>query len=148
MSTIVLLVRILVCFALFCSPLFLYIVASRKSENALWLLFPLFGGIPATLGALFVFIPLEGFLDAQGLGHLKNVAIPLSGSLLIVIFLVLSCVVSGNYSMLSKRMLNGGLREIWPILFWSILGVVWGASWRLSDWIIRSIGLPLGLELS
>jgi hypothetical protein len=141
MPTVIILVRIAVCFALFCAPLLFYVIASRKPENALWFLFPMFGGVPAILGALLVFVPLEGLLQARGLGHLKNVAVPLSGSLFVLIFLFVSCVVSGHFFTRLKRILNGGSQMTVSLLFWSFLGVLWGVSWRLSDWAVRSVGL-------
>ena len=100
------------------------------------LIFPVFGAIPAILGALCVFAPLETYLDAQALGYLKNVAIPLSGSLLIVLFLLVRCLVSGHFFTQFQRIFASGLKETWPVLLWSILGLVWGVCWRISDGIV------------
>lgn len=138
---IIILVRIVICVVLFCFPLLVYIWASRKPDNALWLIFPLFGGIPAVFGALFVFVPLEIFLDAQALGHLKNVAVPLSGALLVVFFIIFAWGISGNLSKVPERIATGGVHFVVPVLFWSFLGVVWGGLWRLSDWLVGLIRL-------
>jgi hypothetical protein len=89
----------------------------------------------------FVFMPLEIFLDAQALGHHKNVAIPLSGALLIVFFMVVAWGVSGNLSKLPRRISTDGLHIMAPVLFWSVLGVFWGGLWQLSDWLMGLIGL-------
>lgn len=137
MPTIIVFVRILICSVLLCAPLLFYVIGSRKSENALWFLFPMFGGVPAILGALFIFVPLEGFLDAQALGHWKNAAVPLAGSLLIFAVVLLRCVVSGHFLSRLQRIFTG--EPMWPFLLWSILGAIWGALWRLSDWIVSFV---------
>src|SRR5688500_14408711 len=97
------LARLLISFALLCLPIVLHVVASRKPENALWLMFPIVGGIPAVLGALLIFVPIEVYLSAPTLGHLKNVAIPAAGSLLILLFMVIQLTVSGNLPKLLSR---------------------------------------------
>lgn len=52
------LLRLVIAAAPLCLPLVLLILASGKAENAMFLLFPLFGGVPAVLGALLAFAPL------------------------------------------------------------------------------------------
>ena len=131
----------LVCLALFCFSFLLLVSASRKPENALWLLFPIFGGIPVVLGALLIFVPIEIYLSARALGHLKNVAIPMAGALLIVIFMVVASIVTGNPLKYFSRISKEGMHIVGPILFWSVLGAIWGALWRLSDYLLGAVGL-------
>jgi hypothetical protein len=136
--------RLLISVALLCSPFALIVIGSVGRRNAgslIWLLIPFFGGVPAVLGALLVFAPLEGILDARGLGHLKNVAVPLAGALLIVIFVVGSLGARGKLAMLRTRIASGGINVIGPMLLWSALGVIWGVLWRLSEWIATRAGI-------
>ena len=136
--------RLLISVALLCSPFALIVIGSVGRRNAgslMWLLIPFFGGVPAVLGALLVFAPLEGILDARGLGQLKNVAVPLAGALLVVIFVVGSFGASGKLSMLRTRISSGGINAIGPILLWSVLGVIWGVLCRLSEWIATRVGI-------
>ena len=92
------LLRLLICLLLFYLPFIL----------ALLLLFPLFGTIPAVLGALLFFLPIEMYLSAHGLSHWNNVVIPVAGSLLIVIFMFVVLIVSGNPSPFLSQMCKGG----------------------------------------
>ena len=143
----VIVARLLISLALLASPFALLILANagRKQANGLmWLIIPFFGGIPAILGALLVFAPLENLLDARGLGHLKDVAIPLAGALLIVIFMVVILGTPRKLAKMAARIRQGGFKVIRPMLFWSVLGAVWGALWRLSAWIAMRVGLASG----
>ena len=134
--------RLLICLMLIYLPLIVYVAGSRRQpENALWLLFPLYGTIPAVLGALLIFVPIESYLGARALGHWNNIAIPLAGALLIVIFMVLASIVSGNLLKYFSRIVKDGKHMIGPLLFWSVLGAIWGATWRLSNWILAGVGL-------
>lgn len=135
------LLRLLLCLILFYLPLILFVAASRHKENALWLIFPMFGTIPAVLGALLLFTPIEMYLSAHALGHLNNVAIPIAGSLLIVIFMLIASIVSGNCPRYFARLCKEGKHLLGPILFWSLLGTIWGAVWRLSHWLLVVMGL-------
>lgn len=130
------LLRLLLCLILFYLPFILFVATSRNKENALWLLFPLYGTIPAILGALLLFIPVEMYLSAHALGHLNNVAIPVAGSLLIVIFMFIASIVSGNLPRYLSRIYKEGKHMLAPLLFWSLLGTIWGAVWRLSHWLL------------
>ena len=130
------LLRLLICLILFYLPFILFVAASRDKENALWLIFPLYGTIPAVLGALLLFIPIEKYLNAHALGHLNNVAIPVAGSLLIVIFMFMASIVSGNLHQFLSRIYKGGKHVLGSLLLWSLLGTLWGAVWRLSHWLL------------
>ena len=80
-------------------------------------------------------------LDRRGLGHLKNVAVPLEGALLVVLFMPVVWGTSGNAAKLVGRLVRGGINAIGPIVLWSVLGVLRGALRRLSDWIAAAVGL-------
>lgn len=101
----------------------------------------MFGTIPAVLGALLLFIPIEMYLSAHALGHLNNVAIPVAGSLLIVLFMFIASIVSGNLPRYFARLCKEGKHILGPLLFWSLLGTIWGAVWRLSHWLLVVTGL-------
>ena len=135
------LARLLISLALLCAPFALLVIGSRRAEGLIWLMFPVVGGIPALLGALLIFAPLEGYLNARGLGHLKNVAIPLAGTVLIVIFTIAVLAVSGNLAKSLARISSGGVSAIGAFVLWSAAGAIWGAVWRLSDWIAARVGL-------
>jgi hypothetical protein len=130
------LLRLLICLILFYLPFILFVAASRNKDNALWLLFPLFGTIPAVLGALLIFNPIENYLSGHGLGHLNNIATPVAGSLLIVIFMLITSIASGNFPRYFSRIYKEGKHILGPLLFWSLLGTIWGVVWRLSHWLI------------
>ena len=46
--------------------------------------------------------------------------------------------VSGSLSIVIERMLSGGFNN------WVVFGVIWGSVWRVSEWIIRLIGMQTG----
>ena len=135
------LLRLLICLILFYLPFIFFVAASRNKDNALWLIFPIYGTIPAILGALLLFIPIEKYLSAHALGHLNNVAIPVTGSLLIVIFMFIASIVSGNLPQFLSRICKGGKHLLGSLLFWSLLGTIWGAVWRLGHWLLVVMGL-------
>ena len=135
------LVRLVICFVLLVAPVVLLVVASRKAENMIYLMFPVVAAVPATLGALLVFAPLEAYLSARGLAHLKNVAVPLAGALLIVVFLLVVAGASGRLGQYGGRLRTGGLNAVAPIVVWSLLGVLWGALWRVSEFVLRWVEL-------
>ena len=129
------LLRLLICLVLLYLPFILFIAASRNKDNALWVLFPLYGTIPAVMGALLVFVPIENYLNARALGHMNNVAIPIVGSLLIVLFLFVVAILSGNLLRHLSRISKDGLQFLASVSLWSFLGGFWGVLWRLSDWL-------------
>ena len=100
------LARIVVGIALFCLPVVILVVLSRKPESALYLLFPMFGAIPAIIAALVLFVPLESYLDARGLAHLKNVAVPLAGATVVFLFMIVMGSVWGNLGTMLNRLVR------------------------------------------
>jgi hypothetical protein len=136
--------RLVVALALFCAPLLLYVVASRKADNALLLILPFVGAIPGALGALLVFAPLERHLRARGLERFENVAVPAAGALLIVVFLVVMLLPSGRLFTLPQRLRRGGWNAVAPLLVWSALGALWGALWRASEWVVATLRWTVG----
>jgi hypothetical protein len=136
------LLRLLICLILFYLPFVLFVAANRRQpENALWLIFPMLGTIPGVVSALLIFVPIESYLRARALGHLNDIAIPISGALLIVVFMLVTSLVSGNLPRYFSRIFKERKRVLGPILCWSVLGIIWGALWRLSDWILVVMGL-------
>ena len=129
------LIRVMVCIALFCVPFFVLIALEGRPEALIYLMFPMFGAIPGILGALLVFAPLEWLLDLLGLGRLKNVAIPLAGALLIFVLALVMASLSGKPELMLGRLMTGGANVAAPFLVWSALGALWGALWRFTDWI-------------
>jgi hypothetical protein len=129
------LLRILVCVMLFCLPFVLFVAASRKPENGMWLIFPVFGAVPAIIGALLVFAPIEAALDARGLGHWKNAAIPLAGASLIFIFVLVMQGLSGKLGLMFARIAEHPGQTLVPLLVWSVLGAFWGLLWRATAWL-------------
>ena len=129
------LIRVIVCMVLFCLPFLLLVAASGKPEAMLWLIFPFFGAIPAVLGALLVFWPLEAWLDRHGKSHLKNRAIPIAGALLVFVFALVMWTLSGNVLQNLGRLFSGEGEGIWPFAVWSVLGAFWGGLWRFTAWV-------------
>jgi hypothetical protein len=133
--------RLLISLALLCAPFALFAIGTRSAGGLIWFMFPVVYGTPALLGALLFFAPLEGFLNARGLGHLKNVAVPLAGAVLIVLFTFLFLKATGGLSKALARVSSGGPAAVGALALWSAVGAVWGAVWRLSDWIAARAGL-------
>jgi hypothetical protein len=133
--------RLLLCLILFNLPFILFVAASRNKDNALVLLFPLFGTIPAVIGALLLFLPVEMYLSAHALGHWNNVAIPVAGSLFIVIFMLIASIKSGKPLQFFSRLRKDWQQTLGAMLLWSVLGTIWGAAWRLSHWLLVAMNL-------
>ena len=129
------LIRIVVCIVLFCLPVVALIALDGRPEAMIYLMFPMFGAIPAILGALLVFVPIEWLLDRYGLGRLKNIAVPIAGALLIFLFALIMVAPSGKLGLLVNRLAGGGMVELAPFMLWSVLGAFWGGLWRLTAWI-------------
>jgi hypothetical protein len=138
------LARIIVGIVLFCLPVLIFVILSRRPDNALYLLFPLFGAIPAIIAALILFVPLEAYLDARGLPHLKNIAVPLAGAAVVFIFMIVMGVVWGNLGTMFTRLANGGIAAWGAFLVWSVLGALWGLVWRSTEWLAKLVGLANG----
>jgi hypothetical protein len=133
--------RLLVSLALICSPFVLFVVASRKPESAIMLMFPVVGGTPVILGTLLIFAPLESYLNARGLGHLKNVAIPLAGAVLIVIVTFVGLWATGGLPKSLARISSAPVSAIGALVLLSVVGAIWGGLWRLSEWVAVKVGL-------
>ena len=138
------LARIVVSIVLFCLPFLILVARSRKPDNALFLLFPLFGAIPAIVAALVLFVPIEGLLDARGVPHLKNLLVPLAGASVVFIFTVVMGVVWGNLGTMISRLTAGGMAAWGGFLVWSVLGALWGLVWRSTEWLAKWVGLVNG----
>ena len=132
--------RLVICVLLFCLPFLLPILASRKPEAGLMLMFPLFGAIPAAISALILFVPVENWLDRHDLAHLKNIAVPAAGSIIVVGFMLVVGLLKRKPFWFVGRIREKGLAMIVPVLIWSLLGTVWGGLWRLSDWMLGASG--------
>jgi hypothetical protein len=133
--------RLLIVLALICSPFVLVVLASRKPESAILLIFPVVGGTPVILGALLVFAPLEAYLNARGLGHLKNVAVPLAGAVLIVILTFAGLWAMGDLPKSLAGMSSAPISTIGAIGLVGVVGAICGALWRLSAWVAAKVGL-------
>jgi hypothetical protein len=129
------LIRVLVCLALFCLPFLVLIVLEGRPEALIYLMFPMFGAIPGILAALLIFAPLEWLLDRRGLGRLKNIAIPLAGALLIFVVALVIGSLSGKLGLMLDRITTGGANVVAPFLVWSVLGALWGGLWRFTAWV-------------
>ena len=136
--------RIIVSVVLFCLPILIFVVLSRKPDNALYLIFPLVGAIPAIVAALVLFVPLESYLDGRGLGHLKNVFVPLAGATVIFIFMIVMGAVWGNPKTMMDKLAHGGVHAWGAFLVWSVLGALWGLVWRSTEWLAKWVGLANG----
>jgi hypothetical protein len=139
--TTMILFRLLICLILFNLPFILFVTASRNKDNALVLLFPLFGTIPAVIGALLLFLPIEIYLSSHALGRWSNIAIPVAGSLFVVIFMLIASIVSGNPLRFFSRLRRDWQQTLGAMLLWSVLGTIWGAVWRLSHWLLVAMNL-------
>lgn len=140
-----LLARSVICVLLFCLPLLLYILASGSAETSLILFIPFVGLIPALLGAWLLFSPLEALLDFLNIGNLRNIILPLAGGLLPLIVFAIIIEVSGDRRLILNRLSTGGMNEWGPLLFWIVLGVIWGGLWRISEWVLRHVRNRFGV---
>jgi hypothetical protein len=138
------LARIIVAVVLFCLPFALFIAASRKPDNMMFLLFPLFGAVPAIIFALILFVPVEALLNARGMPGAKNIVIPLLGASLVFLFAIGMEAYSGSLGRFLARITEGGLAALAPMLLWSVLGVAWGLIWRSTEWLAKWVGLTNG----
>jgi hypothetical protein len=133
--------RLLILLALICSPFVLVVLASRKPESAVLLIFPVVGSTPLILGALLVFAPLEGYLNARGLAHLKNAAVPLAGAVLIVILTFAGLWATGGLPKSLAGMSRTPISSIGAVVLLGIVGAICGTLWRLSDLVATKMGL-------
>lgn len=125
--------RMIVAVVLVCVPILLFVLVSGRPENALWLIFPFFGAVPAIVGALVLFLPVEVLLDSRGLSHWKNMVVPLVGFLLPIVFMIV----------MGRKPFADGNNLIWLIV-WGVFGAFWGFAWRGTEWLARWTGLVNG----
>ena len=138
--------RLLVTLVLLSAPFLLYVAATArgKADNALWLMYPIVLAIPTAIGGLFVLAPLEAILDARGARHLKDVVIPAAGGALVLLVLGVTWQRGRRRRAAAARRATAGRvsrrrPQLWAFLLGGVIGVVWGALWRLSEWIARVI---------
>ena len=143
-----LVLRALLYAALVCLPFVLLAFGQRRREHGLmWLLFPVFWGVPLVLGALVVFAPLERVLDARGLGHLKDAGVPLAGAALVVVVLALVAIraaASANPHVrrrVADRFARHPVRQVLYVAAGAVPGALAGALWRLTDWAAAVLGV-------
>lgn len=132
------LLRVLLCAVVFTAPVALYIIMSGKKDNLLLLLFPMIGIIPAVIGALLVFWPLEALLDGTGRPAWKNYFVPIAGACLIIAVVAIVGGISGKLAMMLERIASNPVNNGGPILLWMVLGLIWGILWRMSDWALTA----------
>jgi hypothetical protein len=148
--------RAVVFAALVCLPFVLLAVDRRQRQHGalLWLMFPFFWGGPLLLAALVVFAPLERFLDARGLGHVKDVGVPLAGAALVVGVLAIATAValrSGNPNVrrrVVERFARHPVRQVLYVAAGAVPGAAAGALWRLAErvaaWAVAALGIGAG----
>jgi hypothetical protein len=135
-----LLARALLFAALVCVPFVLLALGQRRREGLIWLMFPFLWGVPLMLGALVVFAPLERALDERGLGHWKDVGVPLAGAALVAgvfALVAMRAVSSGNPHVrrrAAQRFARHPVRQVLTVAAGAVPGAVAGALWRLTDW--------------
>ena len=135
------LARIVVSVAIFCAPFLLFVALSSNPDNGLILIVPLFGAIPAIIGALVLFLPAEMLLDRLGLPKLKNIVVPLIGASLIAIFMIVMGAVWGNLSLYGERLLQDPTMFMGVMAVWMVFGAAWGVAWRITEWLAYRFGL-------
>jgi hypothetical protein len=139
-----LLARMVVSVPLFCLPIILFAVLSGKPDNMMFVLFPVFGAIPAIIAALVLFVPLESVLDARGMPQYKNVLVPVAGASVVFIFTLVTGLAAGSLGTMITRLSTGGSAAWGAYVLWSVLGAVWGLVWRSTEWLAKVVGLANG----
>lgn len=130
------LARCLACTLIFLAPLILVVIASADPNTALILIIPFFGLIPAYIMALIVFVPVEALCKWAGARWLANIAVPISGGAGAAGGIVLLAVVWDNLDVLARNF----AQEPWALIFWVVLGFVWGVLWRIATFAVGRIG--------
>ncbi len=130
-----LLARIVVSVILFCAPFVLFVFLSANPDNALILIFPFFGAVPAILAAIVLFVPAEALLDRLGMPRLKNVVVPLIGAFIGTIAMVVIGFATDSLWVLARN-ISQQPEAFWGVMaVWGVLGVVWGLVWRMTEWM-------------
>ena len=140
------LARVAILLVLFCAPFVLVAIANRRRDSVgLVLIVPFFLAPPLGLSALLVFAPIERYLDARGLGHLKNAGVPLLGgaevAVLATALLVLLAAFEPGRTRRPRNALTVRQRLPRVLAMGGTLGAVGGLLWRLSDWAARWLAL-------
>ena len=135
--------RVFVAFGLFCGPLVIYIIESGGAENWLWMILALFGAVPAIVGALILFVPIEMALNAARLGYLKNLVVPIAGGSLIFVFAFVMHIVDDKVSFATsfERITTMSAAQWSASVLWIAAGAMWGVAWRASEWLAYRVGL-------
>lgn len=137
------LARILVAVGLAVAPFAAFVALSRQMHAGLVLFVPLFGVIPAIAGALLIFWPVELWLTDMDLAWTKNFVIPaLGGCLVFVATFVLTLLQSGSLSRAWNRVFVA--RPLSTFGIYIVTGILFGACWRLTEWLAKLTGLANG----
>src|SRR5687768_11901054 len=107
-------------------------------------MYPIVLAIPTAIGGLFVLAPLEAILDARGAGHLKDVVVPAAGGALVLLVLGVTWRRGRRRRAAAARRATAGRAprrrtQVGAFLLGGVVGVAWGALWRLSESIARVI---------
>jgi hypothetical protein len=139
------LIRLAILVALFCGPFLLFVLLNRRNGNAGMVLVVLFFfTLPVALGALVIYAPLERLLDARGLGHVKNLAVPLLSAAVMAVLAMLFLLVMDAFDKAhvvpgqDARTIADRLPGIAQL--GAVLGAVGGVLWRFSDWAAKLLG--------
>jgi len=130
------LARCLACTSIFVAPLVLVVLASDDPSMMLILIIPFFGLIPAYIMALVVFVPVEALCKWIGARWLANIVVPISGGAGAAGGIVLLALVLDNLGVLARNF----AQEPWALIFWVVLGFVWGVLWRIATFAVSRIG--------
>jgi len=137
------LARIIVGFGLAAAPFAAFAILSRQMHAALVILVPLLGAVPAILGALLIFWPVELWLSGMGLAWAKDIVIPAIGACLVFVTLFLS-------SLAQSHSLTRAFKRVFVAKPLSTFGVyigagfLFGVCWRLTEWLAKFMGLANG----
>lgn len=129
------LARVVVSVMIFCAPFLLFVALSANPENAIVLLFPMLGAIPAIVAALVLFVPAERLLDRIGRPGLKTIVIPLIGASIVYVTLFVLAWVQGRLDTLFRNFSDNPAMFIGVLGLWAFLGVLWGLVWRMTEWL-------------
>lgn len=130
--------RVLFSVALFTAPFLAFAIFSDEQNDALVLLLPLVGCIPAVIGALIVFLPVEAWMKRTGRRRALEIVIPILGALLIFGVLLVIGLANGRLVKIVEGLVRDPGNNGFGILVWSALGLVWGLVWRASDWLLSA----------
>ena len=132
------LLRIVACVAMIVMPFVLLALASGRAEGALWLIFPVVLAVPALSLLALVLVPVEAVAGAHGLS--KNVTVIGTGAAggAVIWLGMLGLQASAQGKPLTAA-LTAGL-ALKTTVIWMAVGALLGCFWRVSEWIVRSLG--------